>query len=444
MARNSMMPRLCLIALVMAMPAILSASNQIPGAAQIDPVALVGGTVHTVSGDNIVNGTVLFVDGTITAVGQDVTIPANARRIDVSGQHVYPGMIDAASMLGLSEIASVRGGNDYDEVGELTPEARPEIAVNPDSEHLPVTRANGITSALTIPTGGLIAGMAALLRMDGWTNDDLVIKAPAALVVNWPKMYINRRQGAEPTADEQVKKRDGKIRKLRDAFAAARAYEKARGADASSARDLRAEALLPVLHREVPVLVIVRSVRQVKAALDWSEQEDVRLIIGGSGDIWRAGAELAQRAPVIYWNTYNLPTHIDDPYDAAYTVPRKLHEAGVLFCLAHTGGWIGFARYLPEEAARAAAYGLPREEALKAVTLYPAQIFGVEDRLGSIEVGKEATLVVTDGDLLELTSHVRMEFIAGREVDLSSRHTQLYDKYKTKYQRMGLIPKEGE
>lgn len=177
----------------------------------------------------------------------------------------------------------------------------------------------------------------------------------------------------------------------------------------------------------------------MQAALDWAEAEDVRLTIGGSGDIWRASAELAARhVPVIYWNSYNLPRHADDAYDTGYTVPLRLYEAGVEFCFAHT--WVSvsaFARYLPEEAARAAAYGLPRDDALRAVTLNPARIFGVDDRLGSIEVGKEATLVVTDGDLLELTSHVVLEFIGGREVDLSSRHTQLYDKYRTKYERMG-------
>jgi imidazolonepropionase-like amidohydrolase len=426
--------------LPLALPGNLAASDQIPGAPQTHPIALVGATVHTVSGEDLAGGTVLFIDGTITAVGTDVVIPEDARRIDVSGLHLYPGMIDGASMLGLSEIRDVRASNDFDEVGDLTPEARTEIAVNPDSEHLPVARANGVTAALTIPVGGLIAGMGALLRMDGWTTQDLVISAPAALVVNWPSMHIDRREGAKPPPDKQIEKRDAQIRQLRQAFADARAYRQARESPHSTTGlDLRSEALLPVLAGDVPVLVTVTEVRQVQAALDWAEDEGVRLIIGGSGDIWRAGSELAERRiPVIYWNSYYLPRRADDSYDAAYTVPRKLFEAGVLFCFAHTTpGWPSFARHLPEEAARAAAYGLPRDEALRAVTLNPARIFGVDDRLGSIEVGKEATLVVTDGDLLELTSHVVLEFIGGREVDLSSRHTQLYDKYRTKYQRLG-------
>ncbi|MBQ38549.1 MAG: amidohydrolase family protein [Candidatus Latescibacteria bacterium] len=421
------------------LPALLAASTQIPGAAQQTPVALMGATVHTVSGEDVHGGTVLFTDGVITAVGTDVDIPDDARRIDVTGRHVYPGMIDAASALGLSEIRAVRAGNDYDEVGELTPEVRAHIAVNPDSEHLPVARANGITAALTMPSGGLVPGMASLIRMDGWTTEDLVIEAPAALVVNWPVMHINRREGARPKPEEQVERRDAQIRQLRELFATVRAYRKSRkeGRGGSAGLDLRSEALIPVLDGEVPVLVTVRDVRQVQAALDWARTEGVQLIIGGTGDIWRASAELAAHSvPVIYWNSYNLPRRADDAYDTGYTIPLKLFEAGVEFCFAHTSS-PAFARYLPEEAGRAVAYGLPHDEALRAVTLNPARIFGVDHRLGSIEVGKEATLVVTDGDLLELTTHVELEFIRGRQVDLSSHHTQLYDKYRTKYERLG-------
>lgn len=429
--------RSLILLLLMLLPAAVVASDQIPGAPQKQPIALLGATVHTVSGDDIAGGTVLFVDGVITAVGVDVVIPPDAQRIDITGKHVYPGMIDGASVIGLSEIRAVRASNDYDEVGAVTPEVRADVAVDPDSEHFPVARANGVTATLAIPTGGLISGRGALLRMDGWTVEDLVIKTPAALVVNWPPMYINRREGAKPTPAEQIKRRDAQIQQLGDTFATARAYGKARQANDGTAHDLRAEALLPVLSGELPVLVTVNNVRQVQAALDWSEAEGVRLIIAGSGDIWRAGAELAARqVPVIYHNTYSLPTRADDPYDAAYTAPNKLFEAGVLFCFAHT--WEpAFIRYLPEEAGRAAAYGLPRAEALRAVTLNPARIFGVDDRLGSIDVGKEATLVVTDGDLLELTTHVELEFIGGRQVDLSSHHTQLYDKYRSKYERLG-------
>lgn len=419
------------------------ASSQIPGAPQSGPIALMGGTVHTVSGDVLVGAAVLFDAGIITAVGTELDIPAEAERIDVTGRHVYPGMIDGGGILGLSEISSVRAGNDYDEVGEITPEARAETAVNPDSEHLPVARANGITTALSTPVGGLVPGMAALLHLDGWTTEDLVVQAPAALTVNWPRMHLDRRPSAS-TADQQ-QRRDDQIEALRQAFADARAWRKAYDAAPDvTPIDLRAQVLQPVLDGTVPVLVIVDDVRQVHAALDWADAEQVRLIIGGSGDIWRAADELAERdIPVVYWNTYYLPRRADDPYDEAYSVPAKLHAAGVRFCLGHTGR-PSFTRYLPEEAGRAVAYGLPPNAALRAVTLDAADIFGIDDRLGSIEVGKEATLVVTDGDLLELTTTVQLEFIRGRRVDLSSRHTVLYDKYRTKYRRLGFTFEEGQ
>lgn len=418
---------------------VVDASDQIPGAPQGQPVALVGGTVHTVSGPDLENATVVFADGRITAVGVAVDIPEDARRIDVSGKHVYPGMLDAATNLGLWEIGAVRASHDFHEVGEITPEVRAEIAINPDSELIPVSRANGITTALTAPQGGLIAGTGAVICLDGWTTEDMVVRAPAVLVVHWPSMHIDRRPTADPGPEEQIERRDARLRKLREAFADARAYHRARNAapkGKAPATDLRWEAMAPVLRGEVPVLVTVSEVRQVQAAIDWASDEGVRLIIGGSGDLWRAAGELAAAdIPVIYWNTYNLPPRPDAPYDDAYTVPLRLHEAGVEFCIAHTGD-PGFIRYLPEEAARAAAYGLPPEVALRAVTLSPARILGVDDRLGSIDVGKQATLVVTDGDLLEITTHVEREYIGGRAVDLTSRHTQLYDKYRLKYDRL--------
>lgn len=421
------------IVLVAAFGALAAnASDQIPGAPQDRPIALVGATVHTISGADIAAGTVLFDAGRITAVGSDVAIPDGALRIDATGKHVYPGLIDGASVLGLAEVKAVRASLDFDEVGDITPEVHAARAVNPDSKHLPVTRANGILSALTMPTGGLVPGMAALIHMDGWTNDDLVVSSSAALVVTWPTMRIDRRTTAKPPAAEQIDRRDAQINELSELLAEARAY---RGYPA----DLRLEAVQPVLTGDLPIMALAQDEAQVQAALDWAEDEGVRLIVAGSGDIWRAADELARaNVPVVYWNSYFLPRRADDPYDTNYTAPLRLYEAGVEFCMAHT--WEpSFARYLPEEAGRAVAYGLPADVALRAITLAPARIFGVEDQLGSIEVGKEATLIVADGDILEITSHVEWAFIEGRTIDLSSHHTQLYDKYRTKYEQLGLL-----
>jgi len=425
-------------------PRWLDASDQIPGESPSHPVALVGATVHTVSGADLAAGTVLFEDGLITVVGIDLDLPPHTERIDLAGKHVYPGMINAETYLGLVEISAVRASRDYGEVGDIKPNVRAEVAINPDSELIPVARANGVTASLVLPLGGLISGTSALVYLDGWTWEEMVISAPVGLHVSWPSMGINRSSRAKASVEEQLEKRDGRIRALRDAFADARAYTRARNAESGEDipyhdTDLRWRAMAPVLDREIPVFVVANEIRQIQAALDWTQAEDIRMILLAGRDSWLVAGELARRqVPVIYSVTYRLPARRWEAYDTAYAAPARLFEAGVSFCIATTDG-PGFERNLPYEAARAAAYGLPRDEALRAVTLYPAQILGVGDRLGSIEVGKDATLVVTDGDLLEITTKVELEFIAGRAVDLTSRHTQLRDKYMIKYRRMGIL-----
>jgi imidazolonepropionase-like amidohydrolase len=424
---------LLLTSLLTSMPS--AASDSLPATEPGRPVALVGATVHTVTGPTIAGATVLFDAGVIRAVGVGIAIPPEAERLDLPGRHIYPGLIDGASVMGLEEIGSIRASLDHDEVGDLTPEVRVEMAWQPDSEHLPVARANGLTHALSMPTGGLVAGQAALLRLDGWTTEDLVERASVALVVTWPSMNIDRRPQAVPPPAQQQQRRDERLGQLSELLADARQ----RGPVTA-----RLRAVQPILSGEMPILVIVSELRQVQAALDWAAAQEVRLILAGSAEFWRAADELTARdVPVIYWSTYLLPGWPDAPYDASYDVPRRLHEAGVTFCLAHSS-WLSFARNLSEEAARAVAYGLPAEAALRALTIAPARIFGVDGRLGSIEVGKEASLIVTDGDLFEITSRVEHAFIAGRAVDLSTHHTRLYDKYRARYERLGLLPRESE
>jgi len=425
-----------------ASPPGVEASDQIPGESPSHPVALVGATIHTVSGADMAAATVLFEHGRITAIGVDLDLPPQTESVDLAGKHIYPGMINAETFLGLMEIGAVRASRDLVEVGDIKPNVRAEVAINADSELIPVARATGVTAALVMPLGGLISGTSALVYLDGWTWEEMVITAPVGLHVSWPSMAINRSSRAKVTADEQLEKRDGRIRSLREAFADARAYIRARKAETGEGipdhdTDLRWRAMAPVLDKEIPVFVVANEIRQIQAALDWARTEDIRMILLAGRDAWLVAGELAERhVPVIYSVTH--ASRRWDAYDTSYAAPARLYEAGVTFCIATTSD-PSFERNLPYEAARAVAYGLPRDEALKAVTLYPAQILGVGDRLGSIEVGKDATLVVTDGDLLEITTNVELEFIEGRAVDLTSRHTQLRDKYITKYRRMGIL-----
>ena len=424
-----------------------SAASEIPAKPQDHPIAIVGTTIHPVSGPIIENGTILFDKGKILAIGTHVDLPANVEKIDGQGKDVYPGMIDARSSMGLVEIDAVRATNDISESGSINPNIRAEVAVNPESEIIPVTRANGVTLTVTLPDGGLLSGSAAVLELDGWTWEELTFKAPVGMVVNWPQMTVNRAWWERRSEEDQKKATDKALNELRVAFKEARAYLLAKRSEPEAGiphhnTDLRWEALAPVLDGKIPALVNAEEIQQIQSSVAWAEQEHIRMILMGGYDSWRAAELLkAKNIPVILNPVYRTPVRRWEPYDMPYTLPKKLFDAGVRFCIAGDGS-ASNERNLPYHAAAAAAYGLPKEEALKAVTLYPAQILGISDRVGSLEVGKDATLIVTNGDPLEIFTNVEKEFIEGKNIPLSSKHTRLYEKYKEKYYRLGKGKKE--
>jgi imidazolonepropionase-like amidohydrolase len=413
------------------------ASDQIPAKSQERPVAIVGGTIHPVTGPPIQNGTIVFDKGTITAIGHDIPLPEGVETIQADGKHIYPALISADTYLGLIEIGAVRASNDRAEAGMINPNVRAETALNPESELIPVTRANGIAVAITAPSGGLISGTSAAMLLDGWTWEEMTLKAPAALNVHWPDMQL---PGAATAAElkKAREKREASIAELHKAFHDARAYMNAKQAEGGTdipyhEIDSRWESMLPVLEGTVPVVVWANEARQIQSAVAWGDRENLRLIIGGGHDAWRvAGLLKERRIPVLVGGVHRLPGRRFEPYDTPFTLPARLYEAGITFAII-TATSAPHERNLPYHAATAAAYGLPPDEALKAITLYPAEIFGIEDRVGSLEVGKDATLIVTTGDPLEITSQVEMQFIQGRRIDLTSRHTMLYEKYRVKY-----------
>ncbi|MDZ7267892.1 MAG: amidohydrolase family protein [candidate division KSB1 bacterium] len=413
--------------------------GQIPAPPQTRPIALVGATVHPVSAPEITNATIIFEHGRISALGREVDIPPHAERIEVTGKHVYPAFIDAHTTLGLVEIGAVRATRDFAETGQINPNVRAEVAVNPDGEMLPVTRANGVALALSVPQGGLLAGTSALLMLDGWTWEQMTLQAPVGLHVNWPAMTLRRGRWITQSEEEQRKQMQENLQKLKEAFAQARAYRAAKAAEGKVAgvrheTDSRWEAMIPVFEGTLPVFVTANEIKQIQAAVQWAQEENLKLVIVGGQDAWRAADLLqAKNVPVIYGPVHDLPGRDWEAYDTPFTTPAKLHAAGVKFCIADFEN--ANARNLPYQAAMAAAYGLPREEALKAITLYPAEILGVADRVGSLAVGKDATLIVTNGDPLEIPTRVEWEFIQGRRIDLGNKHEALYRKYSEKYRQ---------
>ena len=274
----------------------------------------------------------------------------------------------------------------------------------------------------------------------------MTVKAPVGLHVRWPVASPGPFPGSVEDEEKARKEMNEKIQKIHEAFAQARTYFHAKNAESQQGVpyhniDRRWEAMAPVFRGEVPVFVHADDIQQIQAAMDWASHEGVRMVLVGGYDAWRVADLLKKEdVSVIIAGVHRNPRRRWEPYDTPFTNAHKLYEAGVRFCIAGPGG--GFqtahARSLPYHAATAAAYGLPRDAALKSVTLYPAEILGVADRLGSIEVGKDATVIVTDGDPLEITTQIEMEFIAGREVDLNNRHRQLYLKYREKYRQLGV------
>lgn len=418
-----------------------TASNQIPAKPQERTIAIINAAIHPVSSPAIEKGTIVFDKGKITAVGSSVPVPQGAEVIDAAGKHVYPGLMSPDTYIGLTEIGAVRASRDRAETGRINPNVRAEVAFNPESELIPVARANGITTIVTAPGGGLLSGTSAVMMMDGWTWEDMRQKAPAALVVQWPNMNIQRGWWVTKSEEEQKKERDAQLKEIADAFRDARAYMKAKKAEEQKGIpyhniDKRWEAMIPVLEGKIPVVVDATEMQQIQAAVAWSQQENVKLIIKGGHDAWRVADLLKKNnIPVLAGGIHRLPGRRFERYDEPFVLPKKLYDAGITFAIISEEE-AAHERNLPYNAAQAAAYGLPKDEALKAITLYPAQIFGVADKIGSLEVGKDATLIVTTGDPLEIICNVEMEFIQGRRIDLSSKHTMLYEKYKEKYRRM--------
>ena len=421
----------------------LFSSDQIPAPSQDHPILIQGGTIHTISHGILENADILFENGKITSVGQNLDIPAEAEIIDASGQHVFPSLISAGSTLGLQEIGAVRATRDYAEVGAVNPNVRANVSYNPDSELIPITRSNGILLALSVPRSGLISGTSSLMMLDGWTWEDATLKHPVGLHLFWPSMNIPkpkpRKQKEKMDKDSRLKS----IQKIDDLIQKSRAYAQLKATGSPSFKhDLRLEGMLPVISGEIPVFIHANEVQQIEAAVYWAERQSVKMVLVGGKDSWRVIQLLKEREiPVIYTQTHSTPMRRFEQYDQAFITPSQLYAAGIKFCISNSESpfQTPHIRNLPYHAAKAASYGLSWKEALRSITLSPAEILGVEDKVGSLEASKDATFFIADGDILDVRTQVNMAFIQGRRVDLSDRHKTLYSKYRNKYKQKGIL-----
>ena len=407
-------------------------------------IAITHAKIFTLAGAPIDDGVLVIKDGKIAAVGTNVDVPAGAQVIDGKGLQVYPGLFDPVTQIGLSEISAVSATVDTTETGTINPDAVAADAVLPSSEHIPVTRAAGITEVLAVPASGgfdsrgsanLLGGQASAIHLAGWTINDMLIKKSVAMVIDWPTVdtesfdfsTFSRKQKPFSEAKQEYEKQ---VNELSDWLDNARHYAVAwgHGGPAEYQRDVKLEALVPVIRGELPVLVFASRAREIREAVEFCDKQKIKMILAGGAESYKVKDLLrSKNIPVILQPTLTEPLDEDDPYDRSLTTAAELADAHVKFAFGSFDN--SFARRLGQQAANAVAHGLAYDEALKAVTIYPAQIFGLSDQLGTLENGKIANIIVTNGDPLELTTDVRYLFIKGQLTSTDNRHKSEYEKY---------------
>jgi len=398
---------------------------------------LKGGTVHTISGPVIENGSILVRDGKIIGVGHNLTAPEGVPVIDITGRQVYPGMIDSASTIGLEK-------GDTSEIGLFNPQLNPANSVNPEDDFIPTARANGVTSVMEMPEGELISGQLSLIHMESGNNDAMLAWRGTAIHLRFPAIetlplppHESAEDDDEPTTAveqepipyaEAKRAYDEKMKALRTFFEDARRYRQAKRAGRVAKTDIRFEAMIPVLDGAQPLFVTAVREREIREAIAFAAKEKVRIILADAADAYKVLPLIkAHNISVVLGPTWSLPLNRDDPYDQPNTTPSMLYQAGIKFSIATFSA--KSTRNLPYQAAAAVPFGLPHDEAYKAVSLNAAEIFGLGKRLGSIDEGKAADLIVTDGDPMEAATHVTLEFIDGKPVNLDTRQKKLYEKY---------------
>lgn len=419
-----------------------SAFSQVPSPApaQSAPVMLKGGTIHTGTGELIENGILAFDKGKLTYIGKSEGFDRKGltySEIDVTGKSIYPGLIMTNSILGLTEVSSIKATNDFNETGSLNANVRSVIAYNTDSEIIPGSRSNGILYAQVVPSGGTIGGSSSVVQLDAWNWEDAIVRADDGIHIYWPEKY----RGPDPSKGETQQQIDEKytqtVRELEKLFQDGSAYK---SVEKHEQINLRLEAIKPVLGGNSAVYLHVEKAEEIVKSIQLIEKFGIKkIVLVSTSDAYFVRDFIKSRQiPVVLRFIIRLPSRTDEDIALPYKIPALLMKEGIEVSLAVDGrfGGISDMLNLPFAAGTAAAYGLSREDALKMVTLNPAKMLGIHDRAGSLEIGKDASFVVSDGDLLDMKSNrVELAFISGRKIDLDNKHKRLYKKYSEKYSK---------
>lgn len=428
--------RTAVVCLMLCLFALNLMAQPIPGKLQSEPIAVIGGTIHTATGTVIENGVLIFEDGIISVV-------ADSRRnrewekdrykqIIATGKHIYPGLIAMNSQLGLVEIKSLRPSQDNSEVGEDNPNVRSLVAYNADSRVIPTVRSNGILMAQICPDGGRWSGMSSLVHLDAWNWEDAVYQPDEGLILNWPRPYTVTGWWAEQGETNRNKAYLEQVMDLEYELKQAKSYCEAKG---GGSVNLRLNAFCPLFSGERTLYIHADYAVSIQDAVRWALDLGITPVIVGGRDSWQITDFLKEhKVSIVLKEIHRLPGSPDEDIDQPYKTPALLKAAGILFAITENGYWQQ--RNLPFHAGHAVPFGLTKEEALQAVTINPARIMGLDDRIGSLRVGLDATFIICRGDLLDMrSSEVEQAFIMGREIDLDNHHKQLYRRFKGKYQQ---------
>lgn len=425
-----------ILSALLIIPSVFAQESVYPAKKQEAPIVILNGTIHVGNGQVLNNSSIEIRDGKITAIGSNINPDANAIKVDAKGKHVYPGLILANANLGLVEVNSVRATADAQEIGEYNPSVRSLVAYNTDSKVINTLKTNGITHANIVPQGGTISGSSSIVQLDAWNWEDAAYAKDNAIHLNLPSLY-NRPNpyaaflGMQAPQGDPVKRGMEQIEEIKQFFRAAKAYA---AETKHSNTNLKFEAVQGLFSKKQKLFIHCDVAREILAAIDFKNEFGFDIVlVGASESVQVADILKKNNIPVVLSQMHALPTLADDGVDLPYQTPALLQKAGVLFAINDEDGQHR-GKNLPFNAGTAAAYGLSKEEALSSITLNAAKILGIADKTGSLETGKDANVVISEGDILDMrSSNISMVLISGRIVSLTDKHKQLYERYKYKY-----------